>query len=706
MALSTIQKIDRLSVDCDLAHQVIHGAADATVPTEGGPIPTMANAVATLKAYNVRGDWVAGMTLAMKDVVVASGVAYVALSSAGFVSNDIATDLAAGRIGVHQGATVEDLANPDKGVRMIAHAVDDRDLASADAGKGVTMIAHAVDDRVLAADDGASMIGVRSSDPDAVRQTLIQVIEEHFTATRYGADPSGGSLSTDGIRKALAKVTQIAQNLGVTQVPAIELPAGIYRLDDTLALAPWHKLVSLGNVELNFEALDASKDGIVLRNDQTAILEGDAKGASMAPFLSGKGGTIFVKGPGKAAAQGWGVRVGDTVAASGNIRDTGGEHVIVTGWRGALRYDPINTYLLTWTKCRFEQNREEQLYVTSDTAVTNSGEKMTFRDCVFSAANHAVYHNCDGFMYEFDGCSFDYHAIPFKIDALGRYTRFLIMGGHSESFDDLWFDATVSGARVELALTGHEILPTKYVNNAYAASVRKIVEGNAANRMRLTGNDNSFRYTVRPYLPDTPLIGDNVLIHGLSGTIQEGNYGMPSRSRLQLRDGAFLVNAIGTSGTALTHWARDQGAITDVSTTDIQSIDALGQSLHLVGSSTNSTVTFHSVDTLAVKPGEVYGLGCDLYGAGTTGDLNVRVFLRFFDYTGAVVGADAGLSYKMADAFADAAVPNFSLGRTRAMCTDSGIQTVPPFATTARVYFTVSAFVGDVYIKNVRAFPA
>ncbi|RAR53899.1 hypothetical protein C7401_12673 [Paraburkholderia unamae] len=597
----------------------------------------------------------------------------------------------------------ESADSADRSEAALFDAVKASELA--DPTKGVSMVAHAVDDRVLS-DHGASMVGVTYTDPDAVRQPLIQVIEEHFTVTRYGANPSGDGFSTDAFKKALAKVTQIAQNLGVTRVPAIEVPSGLYKCDDTLPFAPWHKFVSLGNVELNFEALDLGKDGIVLRNDQTAIPEGDAKGASMVPFLNAGHGSIFVKGPGKATAQGWGIRVGDTTNA-GNIRDTGGEGVIVSGWRGALRYDPINTYLLTWTKCRFEQNREENIYVSSDTPVINSGEKMLFRDCVLSAAYHALYHNCDGFMYEFDGCSIDYHDIPFKIDALGRYTRFLFVGGHSEAFEGLWFDATTSGARVELALVGHEILTTKrYVSATSGATVRTIIDGNASNRMRLTGDDNALRYTVRPYLPDTPLIGDNVLIHGLSGTIQEGNYAMLSRSRLLLRDGAFTVNAIGTSGTALTHWVRDQGAITDVSTTDIQSIDALGQSLHLVGTSTNSTATFHSADTLAVKPGEIYGLGSDVYGAGTTGDLNVRVFLRFYDYTGAQVGDDAGLTYKMSDAYADAAVPNQSLGRVRAMCSDSGIQTVPRFATTAKVYFTVSAFVGDVYIKNIRVFNA
>ncbi|MEM5461579.1 hypothetical protein VSR69_43480 [Paraburkholderia phytofirmans] len=706
MALSTIQKIDRLSVDCDLAHQVVHGAADATVQTEGGAIPTMANAVATLKAYNVRGDWVAGMTLAMKDIVVAGGVAYVALSSAEFVSNDIAADLAAGRIGVHQGATVEDLANPDKGVRMVAHAVDDRDLASPDAGKGVAMVAHAVDDRVLAGDGGAALIGFLAAGDAAVRQTLAAILDESVSVARYGSDPSGVADSTKAFKAAIARVTALVTAQGSPYpAPVIDLPPGVYKLSDTLNLLPWHRMRSKGVVLLDFRALDVVKDGIVMRNEQKAILMGDAKWASVAPFLDGSAGSIVVLGPGKATSTGWGVRVGNTTTESSDVRDTGGRNVIVTGWRGALRYDPINLYLITWERSRFEQNGSENLYVSSATPVVNSGERMAFNDCTFAAANNAVYHNCDGYSYEFNGCSFDYHATPFRIDTLGRYSRFLFKGGHSEAFDGLWFDATASGERVELTMQGHEILPTHYVDTSVIASPRKLIDGNAANRVRLAAFGTSLRYLWRPYLADTPIVGDNVLIHALDGTIQEGYYGVLTRSRSLIRDYDFLANAIGTSADALTNWTRDPGLV-DVDVRDIQTTPSLGQSLHLHGTSANSTITLHSNDSIPCKPGETYCAGCDVFANGTTGDLNVRVFMRCYDTSGTQVGADLGATYKMADAYADPVLPNRAAGRNRAMGIDHRIQTIPPYATSFRLYATVSSFVGDVYVKNVRAFRA
>lgn len=118
---------------------------------------------------------------------------------------------------------------------------------------------------------------------------------------------------------------------------------------------------------------------------------------------------------------------------------------------------------------------------------------MTFSDCIFAAAEKAVYHNCDSYDYEFSHCSFDYHATPFVIGPQGRYSRFLFSGGHSEAFDGPWFNATASGIRMELTMQGHEILTTHYVDPSVVGSTRIVVSGNPAARLRLSGA--SLRYT-------------------------------------------------------------------------------------------------------------------------------------------------------------------------------------------------------------------
>lgn len=55
MSLSTIQKIDRMSTDADVLHQIVHGPAagdGSTVQTDGGPVPTAASAIARVQTQS------------------------------------------------------------------------------------------------------------------------------------------------------------------------------------------------------------------------------------------------------------------------------------------------------------------------------------------------------------------------------------------------------------------------------------------------------------------------------------------------------------------------------------------------------------------------------------------------------------------------------------------------------------------------------
>lgn len=196
--------VAQLHTDAGLMHQVVHGGIADTVATEGGAIPTAANAVNTLKAYNIRGAWVSGMTLAMKDIFTNNGIAYVTLSPAPFVSTDVAADVAAGRVGVHQGATVEDLASSaaGKGVGMVAHAVDDRDLA--DPEKGVSMVSHAADDRLIAAPSGASLIGFKAALAGSIARTVADDLNDGYAnPKRFGAKGNGSANDTAAIQLAI-----------------------------------------------------------------------------------------------------------------------------------------------------------------------------------------------------------------------------------------------------------------------------------------------------------------------------------------------------------------------------------------------------------------------------------------------------------------------------------------------------------------------
>lgn len=108
MGTITKTQLENASVDANDFASIVNGPENATINTRlGQSVATVAKAIASLKSFNYRGAWVTATAYALKDVVIVSGVAYVAViahTSAG----SFATDLSAGKWAVHQGVTVEE----------------------------------------------------------------------------------------------------------------------------------------------------------------------------------------------------------------------------------------------------------------------------------------------------------------------------------------------------------------------------------------------------------------------------------------------------------------------------------------------------------------------------------------------------------------------------------------------------------------------
>ena len=110
--------------------------------------------------------------------------------------------------------------------------------------------------------------------------------------------------------------------------------------------------------------------------------------------------------------------------------------MIVTGRRGALRIDPVNTYLNAWTSCRFEQNREQAINAASIKGTSvNSGERMTFFDCTFSGSTYALSVNTDSLDFIFDACSFDFLQDVIHFGPGAAYSTVALSHCHIEGID-------------------------------------------------------------------------------------------------------------------------------------------------------------------------------------------------------------------------------------------------------------------------------
>ncbi len=52
--MSLQNKVDRFISDSDIAHEIIHGKRGAVVDTDGGPVPTLANAIGSVSNLGER----------------------------------------------------------------------------------------------------------------------------------------------------------------------------------------------------------------------------------------------------------------------------------------------------------------------------------------------------------------------------------------------------------------------------------------------------------------------------------------------------------------------------------------------------------------------------------------------------------------------------------------------------------------------------
>ena len=109
MGYVTEQQLADAAADCDSLEAVVNGGASpGTVTTRlGAVIKTISRVIqdiyARLTFYNHRGAWATATAYALKDMVVQSGIVYVAMSD--HTSGTFATDLAAGKWAIYQGMT-------------------------------------------------------------------------------------------------------------------------------------------------------------------------------------------------------------------------------------------------------------------------------------------------------------------------------------------------------------------------------------------------------------------------------------------------------------------------------------------------------------------------------------------------------------------------------------------------------------------------
>jgi len=191
-----------------------------------------AAAIDSLKAFNSRGAWVTATLYAVKDLYLDGATTYVTLIE--HTSTSVAADLAAGKVGVHQGATLEVLAAPG-GAALIGNTPAGTIAA--------TTVQGAINEIVsdLAASTGSGLMGWIRNAVGAIAATLSRwlgwqrVSLFEFMTDAQITDAQSGAPTLD-CTAALAAAQAHAASLpyGVT----LQFPRGAIKVTAIPAIVP------------------------------------------------------------------------------------------------------------------------------------------------------------------------------------------------------------------------------------------------------------------------------------------------------------------------------------------------------------------------------------------------------------------------------------------------------------------------------------
>ena len=130
-----------------------------------------------------------------------------------------------------------------------------------------------------------------------------------------------------------------------------------------------------------------------------------------------------------------GLQIGDDSDSISNVpvARTYLRNISISGFNTGLQISSRNFYIFTFENLIFGHNTTDVVY--GDGTNSNSGEKITFTNCLFAQAYHGIDIKSRGIFY-FINCSFDYVANAIILNQTQR-TVLNFVGGHFEKFGNV-----------------------------------------------------------------------------------------------------------------------------------------------------------------------------------------------------------------------------------------------------------------------------
>jgi hypothetical protein len=386
----------------------------------------------------------------------------------------------------------------------------------------------------------------------------------------------------------------------------IDFPGSVYPVRAKVTISPFAKLRALGMVVFQTSVANESAFHFTpSTGDYSATTVVRKQQWFRGPFINGLAGGFTWRNM-LAATGCTGIELGprtDTSVASPFARYSATDFA-VEGYAIGIKFNRFRNYIGFFTRAHMELNTINCAFGDSGTIAVDSGENITFDDCIFAGAQTSFRWYCDGFDVNFIGCSADFIGIVFWASRL--YRKISWVGGHIEGIGGAYAHDGIGGILLEDSADSADngIAMTVAITGMPAAFVTaNMFRGSSRVNLLL---DFEFRKSGNITTPEGMFLCDPRITLRKKQIVCQGKAVFPSWAVNSLRNPTFAADVVGAAATVATPpigytvTAGSRPGVVDASASTLG-----GKSIKITGAASGNYYVLESTSKLPIQPGEV-----------------------------------------------------------------------------------------------------
>ena len=298
-----------------------------------------------------------------------------------------------------------------------------------DGGSGTYKI---VDDSSLE-DDGGSIHELNNG----LKAKLI-IKDGQINVKQFGAKGNAENDDTQYIQNAINIFYNNIINNDLGENNTVIFPAGRYKITQTIILYSQIKMRTSGYVVFLSYVTDGNSCLYLTATEFDNDTIGNKQDWFRGPWIDGNSGLLIKNMNSKSTSTNF---IGIEIGSKENLEESHPtsryevKNIRIYNFNIGLKMNNYNNYIVNFNNISFETNNIGVLFEkTSKTITVNSGEKISFNNCLLAGSTIAMQWNTDGFHIFCTHCSFDFCQCLFYDSNNSGYHHFVIDDCHIEGF--------------------------------------------------------------------------------------------------------------------------------------------------------------------------------------------------------------------------------------------------------------------------------